>query len=87
MDRNRLEKLLQNFTHKTVASLITIEFTSWLKKWLNKSNYREYIKNEFNFCKLDKKVLPRLLASRVLASAKILYVSLLKLGYIFILNK
>ena len=70
MDRNRLEKLLQNFTHKTVASLITIEFTSWLKKWLKKSNYREYIKNEFNFCKLDKKVLPRLLALRVLASPK-----------------
>ena len=70
MYRNRLEKLLQNFTHKTVASLITIELTSWLKKWLKKSNYREYIKNEFNFCKLDKKVLPRLLASRVLASPK-----------------
>ena len=44
MDRNRLEKLLHNLTHKTVARLITVELTSWLKKWLNKSNYVEYIK-------------------------------------------
>ena len=44
MDRNRLEKLLHNLTHKTVTRLITIELMSWLKKWLNKSNYVEYIK-------------------------------------------
>ena len=70
MDRNRLEKLLQNFTHKTVASLITIEFTSWLKKWLKKSNYREYIYLECSLKKYDKKVLPRGLVLRVLASPK-----------------
>ena len=70
MDRNRLEKLLHNLTHKTVASLITIEFTSWLKKWLKKSNYREYIKNKITFTKYDKKVLPRVLVLRVLASPK-----------------
>ena len=86
MGRNRLEKVLFIHSLKTNTKSIAIVLTSWLIFIVKKSNYREYIKNEFNFCKLDKKVLPRLLASRVLASAKILYVSLLKLGYIFILN-
>ena len=86
MGRNRLEKVLFFHSSKTNTKSIAIVLTSWLIFIVKKSNYREYIKNEFNFCKLDKKVLPRLLASRVLASAKILYVSLLKLGYIFILN-
>lgn len=70
MGRNRLEKVLFIHSLKTNTKSITIVLTSWLIFIVKKSNYREYIKNEFNFCKLDKKVLPRLLASRVLASPK-----------------
>ena len=70
MGRNRLEKVLFIYSLKTNTKSIAIVLTSWLIFIVKKSNYREYIKNEFNFCKLDKKVLPRLLASRVLASPK-----------------
>ena len=70
MGRNRLEKVLFIYSLKTNTKSIAIALTSWLIFIVKKSNYREYIKNEFNFCKLDKKVLPRLLASRVLASPK-----------------
>lgn len=70
MGRNRLEKVLFIHSLKTNTKSIAIVFTSWLIFIVKKSNYREYMKNEFNFCKLDKKVLPRLLASRVLASPK-----------------
>ncbi len=70
MGRNRLEKVLFIHSLKTNTKSIAIVLTSWLIFIVKKSNYREYIKNEFNFCKLDKKVLPRLLASRVLASPK-----------------
>ena len=70
MGRNRLEKVLFIHSLKTNTKSIAIVLTSWLIFIVKKSNYREYIKNEFNFCKLDKKVLPRLFASRVLASPK-----------------
>ena len=70
MGRNRLEKVLFIHSLKTNTKSIAIVLTSWLIFIVKKSNYREYIKNEFNFCKLDKKVLPELLASRVLASPK-----------------
>ena len=70
MGRNRLEKVLFIHSLKTNTKSIAIVLTSWLIFIVKKSNYREYIKNEFNFCKFDRKVLPRLLASRVLASPK-----------------
>ena len=60
----------KNFDFYIGKKSIAIVLTSWLIFIVKKSNYREYIKNEFNFCKLDKKILPRLLASRVLASPK-----------------
>ena len=70
MGRNRLEKVLFIHSLKTNTKSIAIVLTSWLIFIVKKSNYREYIKNEFNFCKLDKKVLPELLLLRVLASPK-----------------
>ena len=70
MGRNRLEKVLFIHSLKTNTKSIAIVLTSWLIFIVKKGNYREYIKNEFNFCKLDKTVLPRLLASGVLASPK-----------------
>lgn len=70
MDRNRLEKKLLILITKTNAKLIYIAVVSWLRFRLRKSNYREYIKNKITFTKYDKKVLPRVLVLRVLASAK-----------------
>ena len=70
MDRNRLEKKLLILITKTNAKLIYIAVVSWLIFRLRKSNYREYIKNKITFTKYDKKVLPRVLVLRVLASAK-----------------
>lgn len=68
---NEYDRLFKkNFDFYIGKKSIAIVLTSWLIFIVKKSNYREYIKNEFNFCKLDKKVLPRLLASRVLSSAK-----------------
>ena len=68
---NEYDRLFKkNFDFYIGKKSIAIVLTSWLIFIVKKSNYREYIKNEFNFCKLDKKVLPRLLASRVLASPK-----------------
>lgn len=68
---NEYDRLFKkNFDFYIGKKSIAIVLTSWLIFIVKKSNYREYIKNEFNFCKLDKKVLPRVLVLRVLASAK-----------------
>ena len=71
MGRNRLEKVLFIHSLKTNTKSIAIVLTSWLIFIVKKSNYREYIKNKITFTKYDKKVLPRVLVLRVLASPKI----------------